>query len=353
MSNNTGKVNSGGSGGESFANLGILVNLPPLLQSLGCDPVPIIQGAGLDIKIFDNPGNRVSYRGAARLLEISADESKCEHIGLLMGQQYDLAYAGAAGFAALSANNVGDALDTIRKFLALTDEGGSLTLNRTGDFIKFGYLIHEKDILATEYIQDMTLTACFKALKGFCGANWSPTEIWLSRKKPKNSQPYRKYFQAPISFDAPESAIVFQSDCLKQTLPSANPSLHQFLLSLITESKSASLQNLKHELANHISVGLFDNENSLIEIARRIGIHPRTLNRRLKELGTTFREIREHIRQSTACNLLRNTGMSISEVAAILGYSGSSSFNHAFRRWKDMSPRVWRKQFMAYEDTQP
>jgi len=347
MSNDTGKEIWPNSGEEPFVRLGIFVNLPRLLQSLGCDPVPVIQNAGLDIKIFNNPGNRISYRSAARLLANSADESNCEHVGLLLGQQHDLAYAGAAGFAALSANNVGQGLNTISKFLALSDEGGSLTMKRTGDFAKFGYVIHEKDMLAAEYIQDMTLAASFKGLKGFCGSNWIPTEIWLSRKKPRNSQPYRKYFQAPITFDAPESAIVFQSDCLQQVLPSANPSLHQFLLSLIAESQSTSLQNLKHELANHINVGLFDNENSLIEVAHRIGIHPRTLNRRLKDLGTSFMEIRENIRRSTACNLLRSTGMSISEVAATLGYSDSSSFNHAFQRWNNMSPSVWRKQHMT------
>ena len=126
------QVSFGHTKGEAFARLGILVHLPPLLESFGCDPGPVIQACGLRVKTFDDPRNRITYRSAGKLLAKSAAESGCEHFGLLLGQQHDLSYAGAAGFAAMSASTVGQALETICEFLVLSDEGGSLNMKRSG-----------------------------------------------------------------------------------------------------------------------------------------------------------------------------------------------------------------------------
>ena len=74
-----------------------------------------------------------------------------------------------------------------------------------------------------------------------------------------------------------------------------------------------------------------------------MGLHPRTLNRRLQEAGTSFRELHRTVRHELACQLLRDTGSSIPAIATLLGYSGSNAFVRAFAQWEAVPPATWRK----------
>ena len=70
----------------------------------------------------------------------------------------------------------------------------------------------------------------------------------------------------------------------------------------------------------------------------------RTLSRRLADEGTTYAEVVDQLRRSLALQYMKDPGMSLSQMAWLLGYEGSTSFNHAFRRWTGRSPSAARTQ---------
>jgi len=81
---------------------------------------------------------------------------------------------------------------------------------------------------------------------------------------------------------------------------------------------------------------------SVSAAADRIGVHRRTLNRKLAVAGTTFHQEREEARREVACQLLENTRMAASEIAEVLGYADSAAFSRAFHRWTGSTPTRWR-----------
>jgi len=76
------------------------------------------------------------------------------------------------------------------------------------------------------------------------------------------------------------------------------------------------------------------NRCALEDLAGHFARHPRTLNRRLKNAGTSFRQLHNRARHETARQLLRDTTGSIEAIATLLGFSGRSAFNRAFSRWQ-------------------
>jgi AraC-like DNA-binding protein len=78
-------------------------------------------------------------------------------------------------------------------------------------------------------------------------------------------------------------------------------------------------------------------------VARALGISARTFSRGLAVEGTTYEEVVDQLRRSLALQYLKEPGMSLSQIAWLLGYEGSTSFNHAFRRWTGSSPSVVHK----------
>ena len=84
-------------------------------------------------------------------------------------------------------------------------------------------------------------------------------------------------------------------------------------------------------------------EVSLADVALELGMHERTLQRRLIERGTSFREVRETLWRDVARELLESTTMPVREIASILGYSEAAAFTRAFSRWSRVTPSKWRR----------
>jgi AraC-like DNA-binding protein len=79
-------------------------------------------------------------------------------------------------------------------------------------------------------------------------------------------------------------------------------------------------------------------------VARALGMSERTLSRKLTEEGAAYDEIVDQLRRSLALQYMKDRGISLSQIAWLLGYEGSSSFNHAFMRWTGHSPSASRKE---------
>ena len=78
-------------------------------------------------------------------------------------------------------------------------------------------------------------------------------------------------------------------------------------------------------------------------VADELGMHPRTLQRRLEEEGVTFAEVVQGVRRRTAEQYLRDSDMSLRHLASELGYLEQSTFTRACRRWFGMSPLAYRR----------
>ena len=81
---------------------------------------------------------------------------------------------------------------------------------------------------------------------------------------------------------------------------------------------------------------------ALADIAAELDMHPRTLRRRLAEEGTSFRALLGEARSALAVDLLCNVGLTVEEVSKRLGYTDTSTFSHAFKRWHGAPPTAYR-----------
>jgi len=81
---------------------------------------------------------------------------------------------------------------------------------------------------------------------------------------------------------------------------------------------------------------------SIDEVARKSGMHKRALQRALQGQSTSYTQIVNHVRKGLATERLRHSDMSVVQLASLLGYTDSSTFNRAFKRWFNTTPMLWR-----------
>ncbi len=76
-------------------------------------------------------------------------------------------------------------------------------------------------------------------------------------------------------------------------------------------------------------------------------MHPRTLQRRVREEGTTFEAIKDGVRRGLAQRYLSQPDLPLTQITALLGYSEQSAFGRSCRRWFGVTPRQERTRLFA------
>ena len=172
------------------------------------------------------------------------------------------------------------------------------------------------------------------------GSRWAPEEVLFSRTRPGDVGAYRRFFRAPCRFDRERTAIFFPTALLNRPMPEANP---ERLRRLEQQAQRIGKGELLSRLRRALRILLLSGRASAQEVASLLFLHRRTLNRHLNQQGMNFQRVLGEIRFETACQLLDNTQLSLTDIAASLGYSESSAFTRAFRRWSGAVPSRRRR----------
>jgi AraC-like DNA-binding protein len=335
-----------GEGGRRAAGatlrISVLTNVPAVLTGLRHSPEAVLAQVGFHPDYFQDPDRPIPYSTAGRLLAHCATSTDCEHLGLLVGERGDPSLLGLVGFLTLSAPTVGTALEKFLRYLHLHDRGGVAWLQHDGDTSRLGFTLFDPLQPGMDEVYDTAIAVGCNIMRGLCGAQWNPIEVHLTRRRPRSAAAWARFYRAPVRFEAERSAIVFASSWLAKPAPAANPQLHRLL-----EREAASIADdtgggFASAVRRTLSAAIAGTRCTSIHVATLMGIHVRSLNRRLQAEGTTFKDLHDEVRYGVARQLLRTTSMTLSEIASTLGYAEASAFLRAFRRWSGRTPQQWR-----------
>jgi len=327
---------------DGVVRVGPLMSIPAILRELDCEPGPILDSVGLKPAQFEDPDIRIPYVAASKLLAHCVAATGCRHFGLLVGERAGPSSLGIAGFMLRTAPDVATALRALVGHLGLHDQGGVPTLVTSGGVTLLGYAIYQPGVEATGQIYDLSIAVACNIMRALCGAGWNPSEVLLSRRPPHDPTPYRRFFRAPVRFGEDESAVVFPTRWLDHRLSTADPLLHRHLERQARERHAYEDANVVGALRRLLRQCLSTQKCAITDIAKQLDMHERTLNRRLRAEGTTFRRELEEIRYGVAQRFLTGSTAPLSEIATALGYADASTFNRAFKRWSGLAPAQWR-----------
>ncbi len=317
--------------------------IPSLLAGRGIDPASVLERVGLDARLFDDPEHHVSFAALGKLLEACVEVTGCSHFGLLIGQQFRMEALGLLGQLTRNAPTVREALRMATLHLEIHDRGAvSLSLDVGHDQTALGYALFAGQTPAAEQILDGAIAMQYLLMRELCGRSWTPRVIQLSHSRPTNPAPLQQFFSARVEFDAPLSAVVFESRWLDHTIDGADPNAFAAATRAIEAIPSQPMSSFVAQVRRSFHAMIFAGSASSANIARLYGLHERTLRRRLREEGATVRGLVSEVRRELAHHLLRDTELPVSEVAAILRYSDVAVFSRAFRGWSNASPHEWR-----------
>jgi AraC-like DNA-binding protein len=314
-----------------------------VLAGLGVDFRDVLEAVGLPLGILDHPDTLVAYPDLGRLLVVSAQRSNCEYLGLLLAQRIRLADMGHAGQIAICGETAGQGLQRLVDFFDLQNTAATLNLVTSGGFTRLVYAITIPGMSDTAQFQLGAMTVAFNILQDLCGRAWHPAVVTVASRAPSNLRPCQKFFGAPLRFNSDESAIAFESHWLDRPLPPVDPLARERTEAQVRTQQAMLFADFPATVRHLLRKQLILGDCSMHSVAATVGVHRRTLDRMLQRHGVLFSEILESVQSEVACQLLRDTGMPVQQIAESLRYSSAANFATAFRRWTGVTPTEYRR----------
>ncbi|WP_341675707.1 AraC family transcriptional regulator [Niveibacterium sp. SC-1] len=317
-----------------------LSNSLPLLERLArahglelATPVQLRASARLPTELYD----RACAELAARAREPS--------FGLRAGELWHPSDFGALGYAWFAATTLRTALLRLVRFSRLLGDRGTLALEDTradGAWLDYAHRRGDPalDRVGSEIILSVVLSLCRRN----CGEAIAPSRVLFASAEPPARAPYDEFFGCRVEFDAGRNAMLLPEAIVDAELPTANREIASTLDELLTRQladldQSDFVARSKTVLLESLADGMPEAG----EIARRLNVSERTLQRRLAQRQTSFHELVDETRRELATAYLEDTANSVTEVAFRVGFATPSAFSRAFMRWTGHSPSDWRR----------
>lgn len=323
-----------------------IASIPQVLEQLGFEPATILAELNFDIRLFNDPDTVIPYAMRIRLLQECAERTGCLHFGHLIARNTGPASYGIAGFLMQQSPDVVTALRAFVRYSHLHVSGAVVYLDEDMETESafLGYSILESEIDSSDQLADGAVTAAFSIMRALCGTKWRPIKVCFTHRKPKNIRPFKQYFDAPLFYSESRNGVEFSPKWLQTPLKSADPDLREFLQRQINLLESRYSNDFAEQVRRVLRSAVLMHQATASHVADLFSIHQRTLNRRLREFDTCFRDLLNESRFEIARQLLEDSSMSLTEIAATLDYADTSAFARAFRLQSGKTPSSWREQ---------
>ncbi len=175
----------------------------------------------------------------------------------------------------------------------------------------------------------------------------SPVAVRFRHPAPAHRAALEEFFRSPVLFTQPVISLEFTRAALETPVLATSRQRGEIARLgeqvLVGAAQQGSLPDLLREtIRSHLADGDF----AMKAIAPKLGMSPRTLQRRLQLRGTSFQELLDEARKEECMKCLQSDGGPYAQIATRLGYSNVANFHRAFRRWFGQTPNQMRRRLM-------
>lgn len=320
-----------------------VVPVAQALRQQGVDPLELVGEVGLDLARAANPDWRVSQASFNELLQRCIAATGDEAFGLLAAEQLQPQVLHSLGLAWLASDTVYDGLRRLQRFAHLVATGMELALQEEGDAVHLLLGYDGRGGEAVPASRDYAVGIVTRMCRLTLGEYLAPVYIELQRPPPARPERWEYLLSSRVVFAAPHNCITWSAADIMEPLVTGDPALAR----INDEHTQAFLDNFlarstTREVVDKIVEKLPDGPPGQQQVASALCMSSRTLQRKLQEEGTSFKELLQDTRMQLAGKYLRSPGRSVVETAYLLGFSEPSTFSRAFKRWSGQSPADYR-----------
>jgi len=316
--------------------------------SIDIDADKAYQKSGFQTVLMDDPETRVPAQQFHALWEEIAHQSNDPYFGLHFAER-TRHQSGDGVLATVMVNcpTVGKAMEKLIRYHTLTTDVIQVRLQHEEDRASYAWESIPANDPSDRQIADAVICRLFFTLENLSRGKITPIVIYFRHPQPQSISEYQRIFGCPLVFNQSLDKIVIHAKDLDLPIPLANPKLLEPLEAIVQNllDQLCSSDTWADQVTHRISNLLLDGQKPTIGlIAQEMAVSTRHLQKKLKSEGVTYQKLLAQVREKMALGYLKEPNMNLFDTAFLLGFSDQSAFNHAFKRWTDMTPKEFRKQ---------
>jgi AraC-like DNA-binding protein len=324
-----------------------VLNLADYVAGRGADRAAFLAAVGVSLETRLEarvPAEKV-LAAVAEAVRLTGDPA----LGLHIAAQGDPRRFELMGYISMTSATLGEAYARSCRYIRLWNSAMEIDLVEEGERATLRMRLALPGLTpetpGLRQLEELGLASMLLSGRYHSGAHFAPREVHLFSAAPKDPGEHRALFEAPVYFGRPAGALILDRASLALPIRTSDPELCAILTRHAEEllvRLPAAPGRWSREVRAAVGEALRDG-CEIGDAARRLGVTPRTLQRRLREEGTSYQALVEEMRRELARRYLGERRLSLPEVARLLGFTDESAFYRAFRRWEGVTPAAFRK----------
>ena len=316
-----------------------------LVKRLGGDPRHLTRACGIADGLLDDEDALMPYRQLIQLMEMTATELSLPDFGLRLASDQDIGILGPLAVAMQNSATVEQALRCAATYLFVQSPALSLDIEELTNStrLRLNINLNQMPHQAMCQAEDLGIGVVHGVLARLAQDNYRLLRVELPHRPLNPASVYEQHFGAPVSFNCAANALYVSRETLRTSLLHRSEQLHQMAEEYLNVQPPSPDGLVATRVETAIRKTLGTDSCNRESVSRAMAMHPRTLQRRLKQENTSFDEIRDRIRRETVEHCLRHTNMPLSQVAGLVGYAEQAILSRSCQRWFGQSPRRIRK----------
>jgi AraC-like DNA-binding protein len=310
------------------------------LDAAGCDGSALLAEAGFDLSHLGGPDARCPLSKTGTLWRVALEATGDEAFGVKLASYFTHTAFHALGYGLSASSSLKEAFERVQHYSHVVSDAVGYRFYRCG--AEYHFYIEPRTEVPIESI-DALVGTHLRMCRSLIGREFSPLSVELRRPRPTVIDDFERLWRAPLRFNADHNRLRFDTTSIERVLDSGNPELAR-LSDAVSARYLARIErhNMEARVRTVLAQRLQHSEPTQEQVAEILNVSARTLQRKLGDSGTTFKKIVDETRHAQALAHFSMPQMSVNEVAHLLGFSCTSSFTRAFRRWTGLSPSQWR-----------
>ncbi len=316
--------------------------------SLGVAPPLLLAAAELSPSLLTGADSELLHTQELRLWEAAARLTADPDFGLhlaewVAGCPEDL--FDVLAFALRSCATLGDHYRLAGRYIRLVHQGIFLQLEEEQDVARLWHGHHREPSTPPRHPVEGLLALSILQGRRAIGEEFAPRAVCFAHARPAQVSEAERIFRAPVHYGCPRNELALDRALLARPQRQAEPRLLAMLDRQLAESLSAlpSPRSFEDAVRQRMMDVLHEGEPAMAQVAAKLHMSPRSLQRRLHSEGTSFAQVLSALRHDLALRYLRDERIALGEVGFLLGFLEVVSFHRAFKRWTGTTPAQYRR----------
>jgi AraC-like DNA-binding protein len=326
-----------------------LRNYTRIVEDMGGNPRELLSRVGLQIDDAVSAAQFLPYRKMAELRHLTGLAVARPDFGLaLAARQGAVSVLGPLEVATRNSPTLGDAMSYYMAHAVAFSSAVSITLEREPETGRplFRFDVFVSPLPHSQQVSEHAMALLHHILIELTAGRVRARELWFAHGAVSPMPHYRSYFGTRVEMAMPYTALFLSEADLSAPLPNTATQLFSMADAFI-DREFSSTQPLSAQVRSILSRYMAEGTVTMKAVAARLNMHPKTLERRLRDENNSFEAVRTDVRRGSAYRYITETSMPMGDIASMLGYAEPAVLTRVSHEWFGCSPRELRRRAAA------